>query len=121
MDNLVRKLRSQIGDDVQEAYLPEALFKLAADRLEALQARVAELEAMPEGISDQRLEYDKVRARILAGKASQQDASDAIDRVCRDAERLAVISGKQRARAEAAEARIRELEAAMRKIVEGGE
>ncbi len=35
-DDLVKRLRSQIGDDVQEVYLHEALFGLAADRIEAL-------------------------------------------------------------------------------------
>jgi len=35
-DDLVKRLRSQIGDDVQEVYLHEPLFALAADRIEAL-------------------------------------------------------------------------------------
>ena len=38
-DNLVKRLRSQIGDDVQEVYLHEPLFALAADRIEALTAK----------------------------------------------------------------------------------
>jgi hypothetical protein len=39
MDDLVTRLRSQIGDDVQHIYDHEALFKQAA-------ARIAELEAL---------------------------------------------------------------------------
>jgi hypothetical protein len=38
-DVLVKRLRSQIGDDVQEVYLHEPLFALAADRIEALTAK----------------------------------------------------------------------------------
>ncbi|MEK9896804.1 MAG: hypothetical protein VW518_10335 [Burkholderiaceae bacterium] len=36
-DDLVKKLRSQIGDDIQEFYSHEALFRLAADRIEELE------------------------------------------------------------------------------------
>jgi chromosome segregation ATPase len=41
-DDLVKRLRSQIGDDVQEVYLHEPLFALAADRIEALTTQLAE-------------------------------------------------------------------------------
>jgi 23S rRNA maturation mini-RNase III len=44
-DSLVRKLRSQIGDDVQEIYSHEALFRLAADQIEALEAQLAQRDA----------------------------------------------------------------------------
>ena len=42
-DDLVKKLRSQIGDDVQEIYSHEALFCLAADRIAALEAGLRQL------------------------------------------------------------------------------
>ena len=41
-DDLIRKLRTQIGDDIQEIYDHEALFKLAADRIEQLEAELKE-------------------------------------------------------------------------------
>jgi len=46
MDDLVKKLRSQIGDDVQYIYDHEYLFKASADRIDALTARAAELETV---------------------------------------------------------------------------
>ena len=39
-DDLVKKLRSQIGDDIQEFYSHEALFRLAADRIEELEKQL---------------------------------------------------------------------------------
>lgn len=44
-DDLIAKLKSQIGDDVQQIYDHEALFKQSITALEAAQARIAELEA----------------------------------------------------------------------------
>lgn len=35
-EELIKRLRSQIGDDVQQVYDHEALFRLSADRIEAL-------------------------------------------------------------------------------------
>ena len=52
--------------------------------------------------SDQREKYERLCARIAAGKASQQDAVEAIRQLCRDNERLALR--RSDARAEAAEA-----------------
>jgi hypothetical protein len=46
--------------------------------------------------SDQSEKYNQLRARILAGKASQKEAADAIAQLCQDNERLAVISGNNR-------------------------
>jgi hypothetical protein len=46
--------------------------------------------------SEQRLKYEKIAANVLAGKASQKDAADAIMKLCDDNERLAVICGKHR-------------------------
>ena len=54
-------------------------------------------------ISEQRIKYEALAARISIGKASQQEATDAIMQLCRDNERLAVIAGRNRAKLEAAE------------------
>jgi len=54
---------------------------------------------MEEMISDKRLEYEKLCARISAGKASQQEAVGAIRNLCLDNERLAVLLGNAKARA----------------------
>jgi hypothetical protein len=51
-DSLVRKLRSQIGDDVQEIYSHEALFRLAADQIEALEAQLAQRDAALKAADD---------------------------------------------------------------------
>lgn len=53
-------------------------------------------------VSAQRIKYEKLAASISVGKASQQEACDAIMQLCRDNERLAVISGKARAETAAA-------------------
>lgn len=45
LDALCRKLRSQIGDDVQHIYDHEALFIAANDTITALSARLAEVGA----------------------------------------------------------------------------
>lgn len=50
--------------------------------------------------SDQREKYERLCARIAAGKASQQDAVDAIRQLCRDNERLALRRSDARADAE---------------------
>lgn len=47
--------------------------------------------------SDQREKYERLCARIAAGKASQQDAVDAIRQLCRDNERLALRRSDDRA------------------------
>ena len=47
--------------------------------------------------SDQREKYERLCARIAAGKASQQDAVDAIRQLCRDNERLALRRSDARA------------------------
>ena len=47
--------------------------------------------------SDQREKYERLCARIAAGKASQQDAVDAIRQLCRDNERLALRLSDARA------------------------
>ena len=57
-------------------------------------------------ISEQRIKYEKLAARIAVGKASQQEATDAIMQLCGDNERLAVISGKACAEAQAAQAMV---------------
>lgn len=44
LDALVKKLQSQIGDDVQQIYSHEALFKGAADALTTLRARAESAE-----------------------------------------------------------------------------
>jgi hypothetical protein len=52
-------------------------------------------DTSPEALaSEQRLKYKKIAANVLAGKASQKDAADAIMKLCDDNERLAVICGK---------------------------
>jgi hypothetical protein len=51
-DSLVRKLRSQIGDDVQEIYSHEALFRLAADQIEALESQLAQRDAALKAADD---------------------------------------------------------------------
>lgn len=48
-------------------------------------------------ISEKRIKYEALAARISVGKASQQEACDAIMQLCRDNERLAVIAGRLRA------------------------
>lgn len=66
MDDLVKRLRSQIGDDVQEIYSHEALFKLAAARIEELEAErdafVAEAarQAYSIGVYDQQNSTEKL-------------------------------------------------------------
>ena len=47
-------------------------------------------------ISEKRIKYEALAARISVGKASQQEACDAIMQLCRDNERLAVIAGRLR-------------------------
>ena len=47
--------------------------------------------------SDQREKYERLCARIAAGKASQQDAVEAIRQLCRDNERLALRRSDARA------------------------
>lgn len=59
---LVRKLRSQIGDDVREIYSPEALFKAAASAIEAQQAEIAALTARAEAAEAAAVQQDKLRA-----------------------------------------------------------
>ena len=44
-DDLVKRLRSQVGDDVSDFYSHEALFRLAAERIEELEARAEAAEA----------------------------------------------------------------------------
>lgn len=61
-----RKLRSQIGDDAQEVYLPEALHKGSIVLLEALAARLAEVEA----------ERDKLEKQILKDRPLRQNTID---------------------------------------------
>ena len=51
-DDPVKKLRSQIGDDVQEVYLAEALFRSSADRIEELEAKLAILEERIASLAD---------------------------------------------------------------------
>ncbi len=67
--------------------------------------------------SDQRVAYERLCARLSVHKASEQEAIDAIKALCRDNERLALLAGKNRARAEAAEAA---LDAARAEEVERG-
>lgn len=64
-------------------------------------------EAVAAPISDQRMKYEQLCARIAVGKASQQDAIDAIQNLCADNERLAVIAGKRRAALDEAEATLK--------------
>ena len=52
-DDLVKKLRSQIGDDIQEFYSHEALFRLAADRIEELEAKLEKVVKVLETVVDQ--------------------------------------------------------------------
>ena len=81
----------------------------AADRIEQLTEERDRLRYERDAIlldgtvhSDQREKYERLCARIAAGKASQQDAVEAIRQLCRDNERLALR--RSDARAEAAEA-----------------
>lgn len=71
-----------------------------------------------ETISDQRLEHEKLCARISAGKASQQDAVDAIRKLCLDNERLAVLLGKAKAAIPATDARAEALKEAAAIVME---
>jgi hypothetical protein len=71
-DDLVRRLKSQIGDDVREIYSHEALFKAAADRIEADGKLIAEMrEVMAEA--------KQLRARIIHTEF-QLRAAQAFDR-----------------------------------------
>ena len=40
-EELIKRLRSQVGDDVQHIYDHEVLFKFAADRIEELESKLA--------------------------------------------------------------------------------
>jgi hypothetical protein len=72
----------------------------AANGIDALPAVTAPqgVDALAaELVSEERIKYEKLCARVSAGKASQQEAVDAIMQLCRDNERLAVLVGKARA------------------------
>lgn len=64
MDDLVQKLRSQVGDDVAAIYDNEQLFRMAADEIERLRAWAEAAEAERDGaIAEQ---SEEVRRRIEA-------------------------------------------------------
>ena len=77
------------------------------ERAETLAAEREQL--LSDGLisSDQREKYDRLRSNISVGKDSQQDAVNAIAALCRDNERLALLCGDRKARAEAAEAALK--------------
>jgi chromosome segregation ATPase len=125
-DDLAERLRSQIGDDVQEVYLHEPLFALAADRIEALTTQLAEdadartqidhrleelvgqVDALTAELADEKRMRQEEKAKILR----QREQLDAIQKANRN--NLPMRRGLQRrvAELEAAEAdnaRLREL------------
>ena len=98
-DELVKRLRSANDESFVETLSGEA-----ADRIEQLTAERDRLRYERDAIlldgtvhSDQREKYERLCARIAAGKASQQDAVDAIRQLCRDNERLALRRSDARA------------------------
>ena len=89
---LIRKLRSQIGDDVQEVYSHDTLFKLASEMLMALQTRaesaeareVEYLDAMAR-LAERATSAEAERDRLATAHAQMQQT---IDRLTADNERL---------------------------------
>ena len=104
-------------------YQGETMAHEAAARIEQLTAERDRLRYERDAIlldgtvhSDQREKYERLCARIAAGKASQQDAVEAIRQLCRDNERLALR--RSDARAEAAEAERDRLRKELEKIAD---
>lgn len=79
----VKRLRSQIGDDLQEVYSLEALFRLAADKIEQLTTErdvSNELgKALEEDAGQLRAERDRLREALRDGRRLLAIAQD--DRV----------------------------------------
>ena len=79
----VKRLRSQIGDDLQEVYSLEALFRLAADKIEQLTTErdvSNELgKALEEDAGQLRAERDRLREALRDGRRLWAIAQD--DRV----------------------------------------
>lgn len=92
----------------------------AEDAIAALPAVTAPqgVDADDDMVSEQRIKYEKLCAQISVGKASQQDAVDAIVQLCRDNERLAVLAGKARAALAPAQPAPSEWNAAIRAAAE---
>lgn len=75
-DDLVRKLRSQIGDDVQEVYSHEALFRLATARIAALETANAQLQ--------ETLDYAQARhQRMVRDQAALEAERDRLRKGCK--------------------------------------
>lgn len=55
MDDIVAKLKSQIGDDVQQIYDHEALFKAAAAEVLRLREALEEICNLPDVDADNRI------------------------------------------------------------------
>lgn len=68
---VLAKLQSQIGDDVQDVYLPEALHKLSADTITALIARIAAQEAQ---IAESRVVIQKANEHLQSVAAARDAA-----------------------------------------------
>ena len=85
VDRLAHKLMSQVGDDVQEIYDHEALFKLSANTLRALSARLAEVEAerddLRRQLSDTKKDVTDMETRALDAEAKLAQAREAIDKM----------------------------------------
>jgi hypothetical protein len=86
LDEAVARLAGAL---VRETELTAALRKIEADNARLRDERDAILADSTIN-SDQRDKYEALCARVLVGKASQQDAVDAIRQLCRDNERLAL-------------------------------
>lgn len=110
-------------DEATAAQLKEA-HEAMADTPEAAAAKMTahldDVRCKPTDPSEQREEYEKIAARISVGKASQDDAVQAILQLCRDNERLAVICGKRVAERDTALARMAELNATLTRAWEMG-
>lgn len=94
----VKRLRSQIGDDLQEVYSLEALFRLAADKIEQLTTErdvSNELgKALEEDAGQLRAERDRLRealtalhkqALMLRGEQSYREFARAVEKQARAA------------------------------------
>lgn len=79
----------------------QAVERLTAER-DRLQSEQDQLLSDSAIRSEQREKYEKLCGRLSVGKASQQEAIDAINALCRDNERLALLRGKSREKLRAA-------------------
>lgn len=76
MDDVVQKLRSQIGDDVAAIYDHGQLFRMAADEIERLRARAEAAEAAWDGM---RAQAETAGAELSESRIRWRDALDMLE------------------------------------------